>query len=161
MESIVYFIMYLWYKLPSIKFVNPIKISKKDNRSFQWFTERYENGFDECELWDLSAVLHHKISKEIDLKEPFIITKDKFSKWITNPKSIPTITWLLMRINKYIEWNCPTFYTNETNYVLLSEDIQKEYQVKIQTILNKIIKQNIISEEEVVFMYNHIFGFGW
>lgn len=160
MESIILFIMSLWYKLPKVKFINPIKLSKCDSRALEWFKERRQYGFDETELWNLSGNLSSKIEKLLGLQPESIIDLNNFIKWINSKESKNHIIWFIMRLNKYIEWNCPLFFIDEC-YLTLELEEQKEIALKVKTILENISNERLVSDKDIEFLHKHIFGFGW
>lgn len=163
MEKIIYCIMFLWYKIPSIKLRNPFIIKTNDTRSLEWFKERYEHGFDETELWSLSNILNEKINKVLgnstDINTGNIAPSD-FKSFLDHKQSHEIFLWFNMRLTKYIEWNCPFFFYDH-EYNALPSEKQIDIANKVKDTVKLHIDKQPLSDEQSHFLLNTIFSFGW
>ena len=160
-------ILKLYYKIPSVKFRNPILFRKKDSRSLEWFHQRRKFGFDETALWNLSADFGQLILNDLNDVESQVVSKEQFIDWCMKETSYKLLLWFYKRILVYQEYNCPTFFMvaenirNKTGQLYLPKEEQKQIVQNLINTLSKRIKENIIDKNDAIALEPVIFHFGW
>lgn len=111
------------------------KLNKPDSRSFEWYKERQQYGFDERNLWNLSTEIWAKFIKLYSICDDTLLQQEK-NYWYNNyndPKDKDLIDfkllrndvkayniiknnsdqlkelakWVLIRVQVYNNWECP------------------------------------------------------
>ena len=139
------FLLKQYYRIPEVKFRSPFIFRKKDDREVQWFHERRKFGFDERELWNLSANFGEMILKDLKDVDSQIVSKEQFIEWYNKESSYDILKWFYKRAIVYQEYKCPTFYLDKKNqYKLLPKIEQEKIVENIIFILSKRILNNRI-----------------
>jgi len=155
-----------YYMIPKVKFRNPFRFEKRDSREPQWFKMRRKYGFDERELWCLGHLLNDKIKKflnipiEKEYHETTFVTLQQFTEWFKNCP-VEDITWLYNRVHVYIEFDCPTFYRLDNEYVSAPGAEQIRIKNKLYNLLGSKKEIMILTDKEIEFVFNHVFDLGW
>lgn len=158
----------LYYRIPKPKWRNPIRLENRDSREFEWFLERRKYGFDERAMWHLGPNFVYRIRKFLNLESSSMeidylirdLTLDEFECWV-EMRDAETLKWMTERLALYIEWQCPTFYTDE-NHRSLPDATQKEILQRVANTLNDMmVVDKCISSADIKFVYDHVFHLGW
>lgn len=152
-----------YYKIPhiSIRFKNLIVLRERDSRSFEWYKQRVEYGFDERLMWNLGTYLHHKICDFLKIEsndDTEHVSIEQFTMWFNNDKA--GLKWISDRLCIYIKWECPTFFYDD-DYRPMPDDFQQEQMRRLLATVNNKLADKEVRDEDVVFLYDNIFRLGW
>lgn len=166
-----------YYKIPKLKIRFSYFIEKRDDRSFEWYLQRKELGFDETDLWDLSnriileANRIYGVSRELDTFERpkynvsyVTIFRDMLNGNHERPLAIAK--FCLPRIETYIEWDCPfTVWKripigHDPDACLGLEDLKPEIDRSISAV-RKYIETQEIDREGIDTFLLYLKHYGW
>lgn len=164
------FILKLWFKIPHIKFRNPFIFQKRDKRELEWFKERRKYGFDERTLWGLNSVINDKVmawhgySFYDNRPDDHFCDIEEFKQWFIGCQK-KDLKWVYDRIDRYVNWNCPTFFikpggfTDKGSIYIDDKESKLILQECLILINNRINNENKPGDPEYLFKY--IFTLGW
>lgn len=156
-------IIKLWFSIPKIHFRNPVRLSKRDSREYEWFIDRRHVGFDERALWnldyDLSVKICKYLKKEISEFCQINLSLAEFDIWFNATESTDDLNWLLQRVKAYRDWKCPLFW-RDINDDVLSDNKQFEILNCLINIIETKLK-NKTTNEDIKYIYEYIFDLGW
>lgn len=166
MKKLINNIVRLWFKIP--RYTLKIKIQKVyvDKRSYEWYLDRKEHGFDERVLWNLSGYLDDRIRKTLELppSETESVSLQDFRYWIRSSKSKEDLRWFADRVTKYVDWDC--YYTifvseGKGGYFIEGEEKKKLLQ-KYKGLIRgaAYIGHEVLNDEEINFLFGRN-RFGW
>ncbi len=166
------FILTWWFKIPHIKFRNPFIINKRDKRELEWFKERRRYGFDERILWCLNDAINEKVMTGLGIDISKLdyhdqtrwCTTAQFKKWFTIC-SKNDLKWIYDRVERYLDWNCPTFFIKpgafqDKGSLYLSNEESKLILQECLIILNNRIN-NETKPGDAEYIEAYLFTLGW
>ena len=166
MKKLINNIVRLWFKIPRYKLKIKLQKVHVDKRSYEWYLDRKEHGFDERVLWNLSAYLDDRIRKTLELPASEMENVDihQFKLWMRSSKSKEDLIWFADRVTKYVDWECPyTIYISKGKggHFVEGEEKKKLLQ-KYKALIRgaAYIGHQVLNDEEINFLYERN-RFGW
>lgn len=182
MTDLYLYLVKLFYTLPVLRidcecnklsFKFHARIVERDSRSFEWYTERREYGFDERELWGLSRYAFEKfqmlVKDVVDLKYESLHTVDtNLFRAIRllhkrEPDFVTFAKWLHDRVKIYNYWECPLSVYEKIgkSYRQHSHDEVLELSKTFENSLLKYINGEPLTKEEKFISLKMFRHYGW
>lgn len=153
------FLIKFWYSLPRFQFFFKVKKYHLDSRSYDWYLQRKNYGFDERILWSLSDRVDILIRLRLSLPKEHHVTSSDFKSWFLNDEFIDDVKWFSYKVDRYIEWECP-YFPIISKYVENQETYKKEALAKYKLLLDHRLSDGNILDAEINFLHKHNI-FGW